>query len=154
MATHKGSCGFTLIELVVAIAVIGILTIIAMSSYQSSVMHSRRTDAKTALNDLAAREQRYFSVTNSYTANPEALGYSGSSTAFGSTFLIGSGYYYLNVTNVTAASAGTPASFVATATAVPGSSQARDTGCTTFSVDSLGNYTPTASAAVSPPCWP
>ncbi len=154
MDTHNGSRGFTLIELVVAIAVVGILTVMAMSSYQTSVMHSRRTEAKTALNDIASREQRYFSVTNSYTSNPEALGYSSTLTSFGTTFLVGSGYYYLSVPTVTAAAAGTPASFTATATVVPGTSQAKDTGCTSFSVDSLGNYTSTPGTATSPPCWP
>ena len=97
MSIHNGSRGFTLIELVVAIAVVGILTVIAMSSYQSSVMHSRRTDAKAALNDLAAREQRYFSVANAYSANPLQLGYSSSATTFGSSFSIGNGYYTLTV---------------------------------------------------------
>ena len=154
MSIPRSSRGFTLIELVVAMAVAAILTIMAMSSYQSSVMHSRRTDAKTALNDLASREQRYFSVTNSYTNSPVALGYSGTLTAFGATFLIGNGYYYLSVPTVTAAAAGTPAFFLATATPVPGTSQAKDTGCTSFSVDSLGNYTSTGAAGASPPCWP
>ncbi len=146
--------GFSLVELVVTMAIAAILTTMAVSSYQGSVRHSRRTDAKIALNDIAAREQRYFSVTNSYTANPTALGYSSSATTFGSSFLVGNGYYYLSVPTVTAASAGTPAYFQATATAVTGTSQAKDTACASFSVDSTGNYTSTPSAATSPPCWP
>lgn len=147
-----GARGFTLIELMIAVAITAILTLVAVSSYQTSVMRARRTDAKTALNDLAGREQRYFSVTNSYTNDPEKLGYSNSVTSFGSTFSVGSGYYYLSVPTITAAAAGTPAAFTATATAT--GSQAKDTGCLTMSVDSLGNYTSTGTATPTPPCWP
>ena len=51
---HKtGTAGFTLIELMVTVAIVGILATIAATSYQSQVMKSRRTDARTALLDLA-----------------------------------------------------------------------------------------------------
>jgi type IV pilus assembly protein PilE len=144
--------GFTLIELMITVAIAAILTLVAVSSYQSSVLTSHRTDAKTALNDIAGREQRYFSVTNTYTNNPELLGYSSTATTFGAAFSVGSGYYYLSVPTVTAAAAGTPASFLATATAT--GTQLRDTGCATLSVDSTGNYTSTPGTTTNPPCWP
>ncbi|MFI4889781.1 MAG: type IV pilin protein [Steroidobacterales bacterium] len=144
--------GFTLLELMITVSIAAILTIMAVSSYQTSVLTSRRTDAKTALNDIAGREQRYFSVTNSYTASPVALGYSTSATTFGTTFSIGSGYYYLSVSNVNAATAGTPATFTATATAT--GSQVKDAACATLSIDSTGNYTSTGTGTANPPCWP
>ncbi len=144
--------GFTLIELMIAVTIAAILTVMAVSSYQTSVLTSHRADAKTALNDLAGREQRYFSVTNSYTANPELLGYSQTLTAFGATFSIGNGYYYLSVPTITAAAAGTPAYFLGTATAY--GSQTKDAACATFSLDSTGNYTSTGTGTASPPCWP
>jgi len=147
--------GFTLIELMITVSIAAILTLIAVSSYQTSITTSRRTDAKTALNDIAGREQRYFSVTNSYSASPAALGYASSSavTSFGTTFSVGSGYYYLSVPTVTAATATAPAYFQATATAY-GSQLSKDTACTSFSIDSTGNYTSTGAGTANPPCWP
>ncbi len=150
--------GFTLLELMITVAIAAILTIMAVTSYQTSVTHSRRTDAKTALNDIAGREQRYFSVTNSYSNNPEQLGYSSTLTVFGTTFSVGSGYYYLKVTgpngtgNPQAATATTPAYFMAIATAT--GSQAKDAACATFAIDSTGAYTSTGTGTASPPCWP
>jgi type IV pilus assembly protein PilE len=146
--------GFTLLELMITVTIAAILTLMAVSSYQTSVMTSRRTDAKTALNDIAGREQRYFSVTNSYSNNPEQLGYSTTLTAFGAAFSVGSGYYYLSVANPTAATATTPAYFIATATAIAGTSQAKDAACATFTLDSTGNYGSTGTGTANPPCWP
>jgi type IV pilus assembly protein PilE len=145
--------GFTLLELMIAVSITAILTLMAVSSYQTSVTTSRRTDAKTALNDIAAREQRYFSVTNSYSNNPLQLGYSSTATTFGAAFSVGSGYYYLSVPTLNAATATTPAYFVATATAY-GSQLNKDAACTSLSIDATGNYTSTGTGTANPPCWP
>ena len=72
--------GFTLIELLVVIAIIGILLAIATPAYTSYVQQAHRTDAKNALLDLAAREEKYFSINNTYTADPTQL--YGSGTTF------------------------------------------------------------------------
>jgi type IV pilus assembly protein PilE len=50
------SRGFTLVELMVVIVIASILMAIAIPSYKTSIRKSRRTDAKTALLDLAGRE--------------------------------------------------------------------------------------------------
>ena len=62
----KKSRGFTLIELMIAVAIIGILAGIAYPSYQDSVMKSRRRDAQGALMGLANAMERRFTETNSY----------------------------------------------------------------------------------------
>ena len=46
------SAGFTLIELMIAVAVVAILGTIAMTSYTSQIQKSRRTDARSAVMDL------------------------------------------------------------------------------------------------------
>ena len=72
---HKtGTAGFTLIELMVTVAIVGILATIAATSYQSQVMRARRTDARNALLDLAGREEKLFSTTNVYTSIPATIG--------------------------------------------------------------------------------
>ncbi|MGD7033769.1 type IV pilin protein [Methylotuvimicrobium buryatense] len=62
----KAERGFTLIELMIAVAVVGILAGIAYPSYQDSIRKSRRADAKGALMGLANAMERHFTETNSY----------------------------------------------------------------------------------------
>jgi type IV pilus assembly protein PilE len=134
------SRGFTLIELMVTVAIVGILATIAVASYQYEIQKSRRTDARSALMDLAGREEKLFSVTNAYTNDPVALGY-------GTLTPVGNGYYNVNITfdNST-----TPPSYTITAT--PIGSQASDSTCKNLTVDQSGlqGANPTANAAT---CW-
>lgn len=51
--------GFTLVELIIAVAVIGILTAIAYPSYQEYIKRSHRSSAQSLMLDLANREQQY-----------------------------------------------------------------------------------------------
>lgn len=156
MATRSGSilghdAGFTLIELMVTIVIAAILLSIAVPSYMNQIRKSRRTEARTAVLDLATREERYLSTANVYSQTPGDLGY----TAFGSGSPIGSGYYYLTVTVPDPAYAG-PAgtsSYIITATAT--GSQLKDTPCRSFSVNEVGQQTASdASNGVSTTtCW-
>jgi type IV pilus assembly protein PilE len=59
--------GFSLIELVMVIAIIGILVAVAVPSYKSSTAKARRSDGQTALMDAMVREERYFTEHNTYT---------------------------------------------------------------------------------------
>jgi type IV pilus assembly protein PilE len=135
--------GFSLIELMVVVVIISILVAIAVPMYTSQVQQSRRTDARTALLDLASREERYFSTNpTGYTTTPASLGY----TAFPQT--VGSGYYTITVacTALSGAALGcdgnanapTGPSFYLTANVVTTTPQGKDTNCYTFAVDSTG----------------
>jgi len=142
--------GFTLIELVVALIISAILVAIAIPGYSAYVRKGRRTDAKTALLDLASLEERYFSTTNLYTQAASQLGYA----AFPAT--VGGGYYQVQQPVVTlavaptpASPAGTPASFSITANAI--GDQLNDTNCLSFTVASSG--VETASPDPTSTCW-
>lgn len=58
--------GFTLIELMIVVAIIGILAAIAYPSYQNSVDKSRRTDGKSALSGLASAMERFYTTNSTY----------------------------------------------------------------------------------------
>lgn len=141
--------GFSLIELLTAMTIIAILAGIAIPTYTSQMRKSRRTEARTALLDLAGREERLFSTTNTYSTSPADVGYG----AAGSTFpmAIGSGYYNVAVT----VTAGPPATFTITATPVTGKGQEKDKQCMSFSVDQAGRQAATDSTAAdsSATCW-
>lgn len=55
-----GARGFTLIELMIVVAIVGILAAIAFPSYQNHVTKTRRADAQSALTGFAAAMERYY----------------------------------------------------------------------------------------------
>ena len=147
----SASAGFTLVELLIVIIIATILATIAIPSYQAQIRKSRRTDAKTALLDLAAREERYNSTFNTYTSLPANLGYSGNFPV-----TVGSGYYQININVCTALACatdkGTGVVFSATATAIK--TQAKDTQCGNYTLDSTGGQAVTGTASATPAvCW-
>ncbi len=141
-APRMTSMGFTLIELMVTVAVVSILATIAVASYSSQVQKSRRTDARSALLDLAGREEKLFSTTNAYSATPSDLGYG----PVGAIFPVPVGSYY----TVSVAVPNPPVSYLITATAV--GLQVGDTACVTLSVDQTGAQTSTGTGTAAT-CW-
>jgi type IV pilus assembly protein PilE len=151
-SSKHASSGFTLIELMVTVAIVTILATIAVTSYTSQVQKSRRTEAKSALLDLAGREERLYSTTNAYSDKQAFLGYAASGTATISNMTFGNSYYTLSVVVPDPAQpAGTP-SYILTATPVAGNSQAGDTTCKAFSVNQLGQQTVSGTGTVAS-CW-
>jgi type IV pilus assembly protein PilE len=150
--------GFTLIELMVTVAIVGILAAVAYPMYTQSVLKSRRADAKTALLDLAQREERYMSTANQYsmTATPD-LGYNTGTTVTGAAplpVLSGStAYYNLSVVvPAPGAPAGSTNSFLATA--APVGNQVKDTKCGSFTLSSAGVQAVLGTSSATPgDCW-
>jgi type IV pilus assembly protein PilE len=148
-ATSVHHRGFTLIELMIVVVIASILVGIAVPSYTSQVRKSRRTDARNALMDIASREERFLSVSNSYSVVPTQIGYAGAN--FPVTLL---NQYY--TVNVVVPDPNTPAvtnSFLITATTA--GIQVGDTACATFTVNQIGKQTALNSGGVdaTATCW-
>jgi type IV pilus assembly protein PilE len=150
LGVHHPEAGFTLIELMVTIAIGSMLLAIAVPGYQSQIRKSRRTEARTAVLDLASREERFLSTANNYSQTTADLGYTGAFPV-----AVGSGYYTLTVTSpdpAFVAAGGTTPSYIITATAT--GTQLKDDACRTFTVTHLGQQTATTSGgAATTTCW-
>src|SRR6188768_1671744 len=118
--------GFTLIELVVAMAIVAILTAAALPTYQDLRHRSHRSDARLSLLWVQYQQERHYATHNVYAdaLSDLATGIAGRSAA---------GDYDLAVT-LTNGGQG----YVATALAHASGSQARDNDCRWLSVNELG----------------
>lgn len=135
----RGRClrGFTLIEVMVTLAIVGILAAVAYPSYANAVRKARREDAMAALLELQLAQEKWRANNPSYTTSLTNLGYSVASDGTSH-----DGFYTINVT---AASATT---FRATAAPKSGTAQASDS-CT-FTLTQNG---PDISDATKKTCW-
>ena len=129
--------GFTLIEVLTVVVVVGLLAAVAYPSYSSQIVKSRRADAKQALVELAQKLERF------YTENSTFVGASlGSSGIYGTTSA--GGYYSLAISTQTASGY--------TITATPTGMQAGD-ACGSFGYDQAGNKTVSGGSLTASACW-
>ncbi|CAH0186243.1 type IV pilin protein [Stenotrophomonas indicatrix] len=126
--------GFTLIELMITVAVIAILAAVAIPSYSEHVRKSRRAQAKADLVELAQQLERFHTVQNTY---------SGMSLPFTESPRDGKSYYTLSLSGAATSSA-------FTLQAVPGTGQDKDK-CGTLTLDQAGRKTPTEAKVAG--CW-
>lgn len=146
--------GFTLIELMVAVVVAGILAAVAYPVYTSAVQRSRRADAMAVLTAVVQAQERFRSNHSSYA---DQVGEGG----LGIDVSRISKYYTVSLDGV----GSTPslvAGYVVTASAIAGGPQSRDTQCAKLRIQLQGarfsylsadaNDTDTTESA-SPRCW-
>jgi type IV pilus assembly protein PilE len=106
--------GFTLMEVMIAVTIIGILVAIAMPSYQQYVVRNNRTAVQAELMQIAAAAERYRAQQMTYAGSTIAL-------LYGSTTYPKSGTALYNITYTPAANG---LSWVATAVPAAGGLQA------------------------------
>ena len=134
----KRSRGFTLIELMIVVAVVAILAAIALPSYQDSIRKSRRGQAKADLLELTQMLERRYTTNRSYEGFTVPAGYDQSPHE-------GTAYYV--ITGIDEVDASTY-----TLTATPQGGQTGDTRCGTLTINHMGVKTESGSGTVSD-CW-
>lgn len=67
--------GFTIIELLIVVTILGILTAIAFPLYQDYVQNARRSEGKSMLTEVMQRQERFFTKNNQYTTDLKSLNY-------------------------------------------------------------------------------
>lgn len=75
IATPRRQSGFTLIELMITVVIVGILAGIALPAYQNSVKKSHRSAAQAEMLDIANRQQQLLLASRVYTSTLSDLGY-------------------------------------------------------------------------------
>lgn len=130
------AAGFTLIELMIVVAIVAILAAIAIPSYRRYVLHGNREAAESLMLEIASAQERYLVDNRAYAPDTATLGYSSSVQPPAV-----SANYDLSLATV----AGPPPSYVITA--VPKGSQVADTLCGTLKLSGDGTKSPSAD------CW-
>lgn len=142
--------GFTLVDLVTALAIMALLACIAVPSYRAELARTRRADARAALLSLAAAEESFHTTCSAYASvlddttesscEASRLRFPGSA---------GQGAYSLEVTSADAAG------WAALATVRAGGPQQADTRCQALGLTSTGNRTARTAdgAANHAECW-
>jgi type IV pilus assembly protein PilE len=117
--------GFTLIELMIAVAIIAILSAIAYPSFVEQINKSRRSEGKSGILQTASLQERFYTLNNTYST----------------TLAASSTHYTITVTN--------PVADAYVITAVPLFS---DSKCGTLTYDQLGTQSRSGSADLAY-CW-
>lgn len=142
MKLQTKQSGFNLIELMIVIAIVGIIAAVGYPSYQDSIIKSKRQMGKTALVQVLGRQEQNFVNNKSYTTNLTNLGYPAN------------GFYIDNEGDAQASAEGAiyliqladPTATSFTLQAVPQGPQANDETCGTLSLTESGAQSPAG-------CW-
>ena len=132
-ALKRQMAGFTLLELMIVVAIIGIISAIAYPSYQEYVLRGNRSEGQAFLNDAAARQERYYAQNNTYADTAAKLGYANNNSS--------SSKYTLAISNVSATTY--------TLTATPART---DSKCGNLSLNQAGTKGETGSGTLAD-CW-
>lgn len=134
--------GFTLIELMIVVAIIGILAAIAIPSYQSHIAKTRRADAQGALLQLANVMERYYTEQSPFTYVGASLGSAATDIFASQSPGTGTAFYNLSISAAAANSY--------TLTATPTNGQSSDS-CGTLTLTSAGVKGVSKSTVAA--CW-
>jgi type IV pilus assembly protein PilE len=133
--------GFTLLELLIVLAIFGLLASIALPTYQQAVRAAARSEGQSLLWQIAANQERYYVDHYSYSTDADPLSKPAQATLTSST-----GLYQASV----AACTGGSIRYCFVATAVPSGQQAVDS-CSTLTLSHTGLRGATGDSVQN--CW-
>jgi type IV pilus assembly protein PilE len=140
LGSKRHAAGFTLLELMIVVAVVAILASIALASYRDQVVKSRRATGAACLQERAQFMERYYTTYLSYNADPAPV------IAQCDTEV--SPHYQVSLV------AGSLGAKTFTLQAVPQGAQATsDTKCGTLTVNAQGVRGESGSASTADECW-
>ena len=132
--------GITLIELMVVVIIVGIMASIAVPAYNNYMREARRSEARSALNQIAAQQAEYILNHSEYAVEDDVV-------KLGVAFVNGDGdlvteneYYLIEVSSTDG--------FTVRAEINPAGLQSNDSGCSWFSLNAVG-----AKDASGADCW-
>lgn len=143
--------GFTLIEIMIVVAIVGILAAIALPSYFDSVRRSARADARASMLTLMQQQERFFTQNNTYqivsagAASSIFKNWSGDGGFASAKWIIGS---------AACGAAGDAIENCVAITAAPQASLWQDAEISTMTLNSRGVASCTPTAAPQSKCWP
>jgi type IV pilus assembly protein PilE len=144
--TGRSTTGFTLIELMITVAIVAILAAVAYPSYTEYIARSRRSDAKSVLTETAQWIERQYTVSNAYNLRGDGSALNTAALPYPEAPRDGGAKYY----TIQFASAPTNSAF--TIEAVPKNGMAGDK-CGTFRLTNTGARTLNGATATVANCW-
>ena len=140
--TPRAQLGFTLIELMITVAIAAILAAIAYPSYTQYIVRANRSAAQSFILNLANKQEQYMLDQRQYANTLALLGYASTPADISKNYTVG---------DPAVNNAATPPTYIITATAI-NNQLSRDGKCKDLTIDQTGAKGITGTGTVAS-CW-